>query len=129
MARDGSIGKATFERVEQLAAEGKNKTDAFAQVAKETGRNAGTVSANYYRIARANGSVKPRRRRRKATTAAPRAAATNGRRTAQTGSSDIDKLAADLVKSVQLLAAAVRAESREVEELRTRLEGVRSLLG
>src|SRR5690349_4045852 len=55
--RDGSVGKETFEKVEALMKEGKSKTEAFAQVASETGKNAGTVSANYYRVARANGSV------------------------------------------------------------------------
>jgi phage shock protein A len=130
MARDGSIGKATFERVEQLTAEGGNKSDAFAQIAKETGKNVGTVSAAYYRVARASGTVKPRRRRRARTTTAVRAEA-NGRRTRarSAGGSDVDKLAADLVKSVTALADAVKAQQVEVTELRGRLDGVKALLG
>lgn len=130
MARDGSVGRETFERVEALTKDGKNKTEAFAQVAEESGRNAGTVSANYYRHARATGAVKPRRRRKARTTTTARAAA-NGRRTRarSAGGSDVDKLAADLVKSVTALADAVKSQQAEVAELRGRLDGVRSMLG
>ena len=63
MPRNGSVGKETFEQVEALVKQGKSKNEAIAQVASDTGRNTGTVSANYYRVARANGVVKPRRRR------------------------------------------------------------------
>jgi hypothetical protein len=131
MARDGSVGKATFERVETLTKDGKSKTEAFAQVAQETGKNVGTVSANYYRVARVNGAVKPRRRRRSARITTAVRAASNGRRTRarNAGASDVDKLASDLVKSVTALADAVKAQQRDVEELRGRLDGVRTLLG
>ena len=71
----------TFEQVEALVKQGKSKTDAFAQVASDTGRNTGTVSANYYRVARANGVVKPRRRRRASTTATSRTPRTRTPRT------------------------------------------------
>jgi hypothetical protein len=64
--RDGSVGKETFDQVEALLKQGKSKSEAFAQVASDSGKNAGTVSANYYRVARVNGTVKPRGRRRKA---------------------------------------------------------------
>src|SRR5207244_1186281 len=66
MARDGSVGRETFEQVTALLKQGKSKSEAFAQIASDTGRNAGTVSANYYRVARASGAVKPRKRRAKA---------------------------------------------------------------
>jgi hypothetical protein len=129
MARDGSVGKETFEQVEALLRQGKSKTEAFAQIASDTGRNAGTVSANYYRVARTNGAVKPRRRRRGSTKATSR---TPGRRTAKAtarrGSSDIDRLAADLVKSVTALADAIKGQEAEVATLRSRLEGVRQIV-
>ena len=67
MARDGAVGKATFEQVEALTKQGKTKTEAFEQIASDTGRNRGTVAANYYRVARASGALKPRKRRGKAT--------------------------------------------------------------
>ena len=47
MPRNGSVGKETFEQVEALVKQGKSKTEAFAQIASDTGRNTGTVSANY----------------------------------------------------------------------------------
>src|SRR5438067_3121624 len=61
--RDGSVGRDTFQRVEALVKTGKTKTEAFKQIAKDTGRNEGTVSANYYRVARTSGAVTPRQRR------------------------------------------------------------------
>ena len=130
MPRDGSIGKKTFEQVEALVKKGKSKTEAFAQVASDTGRNTGTVSANYYRVARANGAVKPRRRRRasiKATSRTPRTR--TPRTTARGGPSHIDGLAADLVKSVTALADAIKSQKAEVASLRNRLEGVRQAVG
>jgi hypothetical protein len=58
LARSGSVGKQIFEQVEALVKQGKSKTEAFAQIASDTGRNSGTVSANYYRVARASGTTK-----------------------------------------------------------------------
>jgi methyl-accepting chemotaxis protein len=128
--RDGSIGKETFDQVEALLKQGRSKTEAFAQIASDSGKNAGTVAANYYRVARANGSVKPRRRRRKATTPARATTATASRRARQSsnGNGEIDRLTADLVSNVQALAKAMQAQSQEVSDLRQRLDGVRSLL-
>lgn len=130
MPRDGSVGKETFEQVEALVKQGMSKTEAFAQVASDTGRNSGTVSANYYRVARANGAVKPRRRRRASTKATSRSPRTRkARTTARRGANDLDRLAADLVKAVTALADAVRSQEAEVEALRTRLEGLRQVIG
>src|SRR4051812_6908212 len=64
--RDGSVGKETFDQVEALVKQGKSKSDAFKQIASDSGRNVGTVSANYYRVARSSGAVKPRKRSAKA---------------------------------------------------------------
>ena len=58
--RDGSIGKATFEAVNTLIADGSmTKNAAFAAYGKQTKTQPGTVAANYYRVARAAGTVKP----------------------------------------------------------------------
>ena len=82
MPRSGEIGEQIFEQVEKLVAGGMNRTEAFAKISSDTGRRAGTVAANYYRVARkrAGGSLgrarapappRPARRR----PAAPAAAA------------------------------------------------------
>lgn len=133
MPRDGSVGKETFDQVEALLKQGKSKSEAFAQIASDSGKNAGTVAANYYRVARANGSMRPRRRRTSATKATSRSTArrATGRRTdrqSSNGSGEIDRLTAELVSNVQALAKAMQAQSQEVSDLRQRLDGVRSLL-
>src|SRR5262245_668462 len=52
----GKIGQQIFEQVEQLTANGAmTKRDAFKQLASTSGRELGTVAANYYRIARLRG--------------------------------------------------------------------------
>jgi hypothetical protein len=129
MPRNGSVGKETFEQVEALVKQGKSKTEAFAQIASDTGRNTGTVSANYYRVARANGAVKPSRSRRASTKATSRTPRTKTTATTRRGTSDIDRLAADLVKSVTALADAVTSQGAEVASLRSRLDGVRQAIG
>jgi hypothetical protein len=129
MARDGSVGRETFEQVEALVKQGKSKSEAFAQIASDTGRNSGTVAANYYRVARATGAVKPRRRRAKA---APRASTRKvpaARSSRPARNDNIDQITADLVRNVQALAEAVKTQDAEVKELRGRLDGVRGLLG
>jgi len=128
MPRDGSVGNETFAKVEALTKNGKSKAEAFAQVASETGRNPSTVAANYYRVARANGTVTPRPKRRKAgrITGNPRSARRTARETPASGS--LDQLTNDLIASVQALAAAVKAQDQEVAELRDRLKRVRKTL-
>jgi hypothetical protein len=131
--RDGSVGRDTFERVEALRKDGTSKKAAFTQIAADTGKNIGTVSANYYRVARANGTVNPRPRRKSGAMARSRATialAAGGRRGRQNarGNGDVERLAADLVSKVEALARAMRAQSQEVADLRERLDGVRSLL-
>ncbi len=131
MPRDGSIGKKTFEQVEALVKKGKSKTEAFAQVASDTGRNTGTVSANYYPVARANGvvmspavAVAPRRR-------PPRALLERERRGRQLEAAPVTSTASPpiLVKSVTALADAIKSQKAEVASLRNRLEGVRQAVG
>src|SRR5438067_5348027 len=65
MPRTATIGPAVYQRVTELAAEGKSRTEAFAQVAQERKMNAGTVAANYYRTARSQGATPTRGRRPK----------------------------------------------------------------
>jgi len=61
----GSVGVEIFEQVEKLVADQKiGRTAAFRRLAEKSGRQAGTVAANYYRIARQRGTkLAPRRRR------------------------------------------------------------------
>ncbi len=61
----GSIGTETFDQIEKLVAADKiGRTEAFKRLAQKTGRQQGTVAANYYRVARKRGAtLAPRRRR------------------------------------------------------------------
>lgn len=135
--RDGSVGRDTFERVDALLRQGRNKTEAFKQVADDTGKNSGTVAANYYRAARAGGVVKPRKRRATAAAATAmrgRTKATQnvGRRdraSSDNGIDRVDQTIEQLVASVVALTGAVKAQDAEVRELRGRVDGVRTLLG
>ena len=63
--RRGNIGVQIFEQVEKLVSEQRiGRTEAFRRVAAKSGRQQGTVAANYYRIARQRGTkLAPRRRR------------------------------------------------------------------
>jgi hypothetical protein len=64
-AKRGSIGVEIFEQVEKMVGDQKiGRTEAFRRVAAKSGRQQGTVAANYYRIARQRGTkLAPRRRR------------------------------------------------------------------
>ena len=64
-ARRGSVGVQIFEQVEKMVGEQQiGRTEAFRRVAAKSGRQQGTVAANYYRIARQRGTkLAPRRRR------------------------------------------------------------------
>ena len=66
MPRKASIGPAVYQRVNELTAEGKSRTEAFQQVAQERGMNPGTVAANFYRIARSQSGAQPKLARAKA---------------------------------------------------------------
>jgi outer membrane murein-binding lipoprotein Lpp len=132
MPRSGEIGEKIYEDVEKLVAQGMNRTEAFAKISADTGRRAGTVAANYYRVARkrAGGSLRKTRTRTSTTTRRAAGSARRGtRRAASSASGDIDAIVDDLVKNVQALAAAVKANSVENKELRSRLDGVKKMLG
>lgn len=64
-AKHGSVGVEIFEQVDKLVdAEKIGRTEAFRRIAAKTGRQSGTVAANYYRVARRRGAkLAPRRRR------------------------------------------------------------------
>jgi hypothetical protein len=84
--RDGSVGRETYEAVTKLVDGGKTRTEAFAEVATARGQQAGTVAANFYRVARAQGGTSGRKR--PATRAKPvaRKATPTPARTRSTGS-------------------------------------------
>jgi hypothetical protein len=126
MPRTGVIGEQIFDQVEKLVAGGMNRTQAFAKISADSGRQAGTVAANYYRVARKRGTTAPRRRRK--TSTARSAPAQRPARSRKTGG-DIDALTSRLVADVQALANAMKSQATEVEDLRKRLDGVRKLLG
>jgi hypothetical protein len=129
MPRSGEIGEQIFEQVEQLRGEGLSRTEAFNRISEESGRRAGTVAANYYRVARkrAGGSLRGARNGGRSTPTRAAGGRRGGRR-AQ-GGDDIDALARELIANVEALAAAVTAQAAEVEDMRSRLDGVRKLLG
>ncbi len=135
MPRTGEIGEQIFEQVEALVAGGMNRTEAFAKISSDSGRRAGTVAANYYRVARkrAGGSLRPRSKRKAARGGRASAKTTTtsrrGRRANRGASGDIDALTRELVANIEALAAAVKSQAAEVEELRSRLDGVKKLLG
>lgn len=64
-AKRGEVGPQIFAQIEKMvAAEKIGRTEAFKRLAQKTGRQQGTVAANYYRIARRKGAkLAPRRRR------------------------------------------------------------------
>ncbi len=117
--RRGTIGDEIFEQVEKLMAdEGLTRTAAFARLSEQTGRRAGTVAANYYRVARRKGAtLQPR---------APRGSRKSGgggggtRRAASAGSAE-----AALAKAQEALAelsAVVRSQEKELATLRAQSE-------
>jgi hypothetical protein len=123
MPRTASIGPEIFERTNELVAEGKTRTEAFAQVGTERGSRPGTVAANYYRVARQQGQGRATKRkaptRRRRTTR--RAAATTTRRasprrtTASNG--DIGQIAQQIADLTQQLVRQVEARDRQIRAL------------
>ena len=130
----GSVGNEIFDQVEKLMAEeGLSRTNAFQRLSEMTGRRAGTVAANYYRVARQRGaSLQPR---------APRGSRSGGgsgggsgrrsggRRAAAAPSGDVDAALQRATDSIQELAGLVRSQQREIDELRAQADKVRRALG
>ncbi|HEY0388261.1 MAG TPA: hypothetical protein VGC71_07465 [Gaiellales bacterium] len=130
MPRSGEIGEQIFDQVEKLVADGMNRTEAFAKISADSGRRAGTVAANYYRVARkrAGGTLRPRKTRGRPARRPAAASSPRRGRARSGGGGDIDRLATALVQNVQALADAMKTQAGEVAELRKKLDGVKKLL-
>jgi hypothetical protein len=110
----GAIGQQTFAQVEQLTAGGAmKKLAAFKQIAEASGRELGTVSANYYRVARQKSApLRTRRRGRPPGSGAGMSMARG-------------------VAALQVIASTLRAQEQELAKLRAEVasfEKVRQLL-
>jgi hypothetical protein len=121
MPRKATIGPAVFERVNQLVAEGKSRTEAFTQIAQERSSRPGTIAANYYRTARAQGASGGGRRRtrtRRASAAKPAAAtAATTRSGSRAQDGDIGVLANQISDLVQQLVRQVQDRDQRLREL------------
>lgn len=111
----GNIGEQIFTEVEQLTAGGAMKRlKAFETIAERSGRQAGTVAANYYRIARKRGAPLATRRRR-----------TAGSRNGGGGGGKVTAALKALqvaLEEQERELAQLRAENRRFQELRRLLE-------
>lgn len=103
----GGVAEAIFAEVETMTAGGAmSKSDAFEDISRRTGRRAGTVAANYYRIARKRGvALEPRTRRGR-----PRGSGRAG--------GDIEAAIARLEEALKDLATLVRRQDSELASLR-----------
>jgi hypothetical protein len=110
----GGVGEQIFREVEQLTSDGRTtRLAAFRAIADRTGRKVGTVTANYYRIARKRGVPLRARKGR-----GP------GRGRTKSAIAAIDG-------TLRALASVLRAQAQELTALRKenqRFEQVRRLL-
>ena len=131
----GGVGNEIFDQVERLMAEeGLSRTNAFQRLSEMTGRRAGTVAANYYRVARQRGApLQPRAPRgsRSGSGSGSRRQAPKRAATAAP-SGDVDAALARAMDSLQELAGLVKSQQRELTDLRAQakvLDKMRSLVG
>jgi len=126
MARTATIGPAIFEQVNKLVADGKSRTEAFTQIARERKSRPGTVSANYYRVARQQGQSRKRGAAptRRAAGSNPSAtqrrvsSAQRGRHNGRTSSDgDLASLAKQIAGLTQELVRRVEERERRIREL------------
>ena len=120
----GNIGNEIYDQVEKLIREENlSRTQAFQRLSEMTGRRAGTVAANYYRVARQRGAtLQPRgRRASKARSGAP--AARGGSR----GGGSAEAALSRAMESLQELAGIVREQEKELATLRTQVDQVEKL--
>jgi hypothetical protein len=121
----GRIGAQIFEQVEKLvAAEKITRSEAFKRISEETGRREGTVSANYYRIARQRGTTLQTRGRRGP--GRPRGRAGAG----TSGAGDVAGAISRVTAALTELQAAVRRQESELSRLReenSRFDEIRRL--
>jgi chromosome segregation ATPase len=103
----GGIGNQIFDEVESLVAGGMNKSQAFNDISARTGREAGTVAANYYRVARQRGAaLRPRRR------------SGGGAGRTRAGSGDVAAALAKAQAALDDLSRAVRRQEQEIARMR-----------
>lgn len=110
----GHIGAEIYDQVERMLAEEKiTRTEAFKRLSDQTGRRAGTVAANYYRVARQRGAdLAPRRR-----------GATRGRgRGRASAGGDVQGALRRAQAALDELSAMVRSQSQEITRLRSENE-------
>jgi hypothetical protein len=122
MVGSATIGPEIFDRTNTLVAEGKTRTEAFAQIGQERGTRPGTVAANYYRVARAQGQGRGKKRaattrRRRSTTAAAPARRPRTRRTANTENGDIRQIAQQISDLTQQLVRRVEERDQRIRAL------------
>jgi hypothetical protein len=112
----GRIGHEIFDQVERLVnEEGLSRTQAFQRVSDETGRRAGTVAANYYRVARQRGaSLQPR---------TPR----GGRGRGRADGTDADAALSKAQDALRELGDVVKRQEKEIEALRAQAEQYQKL--
>ena len=103
----GGIAEGIFAEVERMTAGGAmTRSDAFERISERTGRRAGTVAANYYRIARKRGTVASRGKR------GP------GRPAGSRCTGDAAVILARLDSAVKDLGDLLRAQDAEITKLR-----------
>ena len=101
-AARGKIGEQIYAQVNALVgAEDITRTQAFQRIAEQRGSRAGTVAANYYRIARIKDGGNSVRRGRKAAV--------------QTA--DTDAVIKRATEAINELGALVRSQRRELDRL------------
>ncbi len=93
------------------------RTGAFKQIAEKTGRNEGTVAANYYRVARQRG-VKLQARRRRGPGTAPALRAIKGRRSASGGAMNVMRELTDLIRQQSHEIQRLQRENQRFDEIR-----------
>ena len=131
----GGVGNEIFDQVERLMAEeGLSRTNAFQRLSEMTGRRAGTVAANYYRVARQRGAPLQHRAPRGSRSGSGSGSSSRRqapKRTAAAPSGDVDAALARAMDSLQELAGLVKSQQRELTELRAQtkvIDKMRSLV-
>lgn len=118
----GNIGNEIFEQVEKLVQEeGLSRTNAFQRLSEMTGRRAGTVAANYYRVARQRGATLQPRAPRGPKTRTATSRAGGG------GAGNADAALSRAMESLQELAGIVRSQEKELATLRAQVQQVEKL--
>jgi hypothetical protein len=119
----GRVGHEIFEQVEKIIAEeGVTRTQAFERLSEQTGRRAGTVAANYYRVARQRGAaLQPRAprgsgRRRGSARRAPSGGSAEA---TLTKAQEALRELSDLVRRQEKELASLREQAGQVERLRS----------